>query len=237
MFRGYSTSHSSTVGLVLNLTTGHISPQYHLVYDELFSTVFSSSLQEDALPHRVFVPEVWNKLIQSGYDRLECLEEVDGSGNMPALSEDWLTPAEIDTRQFLRESRLLRQQTRHLEESVDPPSNVCPVVKTSSPVRHNQDITPIPFHDFGDTPAPPTPAAVSPLRYPPSPHPLVPTPQLQGRGQRIWKQNPKFFDQVKWLNFQTGSDIKQKVPSSMFNSIYLQTLQLKNKWTAINSMD
>jgi hypothetical protein len=35
MFLGFSTMHSSTVGLVLNLTTGQIRPQYHLVFDKL----------------------------------------------------------------------------------------------------------------------------------------------------------------------------------------------------------
>ena len=31
--------HSSTIGRILNLTTGFVSPQYHVVYDDLFSTV------------------------------------------------------------------------------------------------------------------------------------------------------------------------------------------------------
>ena len=39
IFVGYSTVHSSDVPLVLNLQTGHISPQYHVVFDDSFSTV------------------------------------------------------------------------------------------------------------------------------------------------------------------------------------------------------
>jgi hypothetical protein len=46
MFLGFSTNHSSTIGLVLNLVTGHLSPQYHLVHDELFTTVSTAALRD-----------------------------------------------------------------------------------------------------------------------------------------------------------------------------------------------
>ena len=35
VYVGSSSSHSETVGLILNMTTGSVSPQYHVVYDEL----------------------------------------------------------------------------------------------------------------------------------------------------------------------------------------------------------
>ena len=41
-FLGYSDEHSSLVANVRHLTTGHVSPQYHVVFDDLFQTVFSS---------------------------------------------------------------------------------------------------------------------------------------------------------------------------------------------------
>ena len=41
VFVGYSSRHSSDVPLVLNLQTGSISPQYHVVFDDDFSTVCS----------------------------------------------------------------------------------------------------------------------------------------------------------------------------------------------------
>ena len=49
MFVGFSYIHSSNVPLVLNLQTGHISPQYHVVFEDSFSTVPSRS-DSDALP-------------------------------------------------------------------------------------------------------------------------------------------------------------------------------------------
>ena len=44
---GHSPCHATTVALVLNLKTGLVSPQYHVVYDEEFSTVpYLSSIEE-----------------------------------------------------------------------------------------------------------------------------------------------------------------------------------------------
>ena len=43
VFVGFSTSHASSVPLVLNLSTGAITPQYHVVFDDWFNTVSSTS--------------------------------------------------------------------------------------------------------------------------------------------------------------------------------------------------
>ena len=53
MFMEFSTVHSSDVPLILNLRTGHISPQYHVVFDDDFTTV--PSISADAEP-----PPWWN---------------------------------------------------------------------------------------------------------------------------------------------------------------------------------
>ena len=42
MFMGLSPKHASTVPLVLNLDTGAITPQFHIVFDDWFATVSSS---------------------------------------------------------------------------------------------------------------------------------------------------------------------------------------------------
>jgi hypothetical protein len=41
-FLGYSDEHSSLVANVRHLKTGYISPQYHVVFDDLFESVFIS---------------------------------------------------------------------------------------------------------------------------------------------------------------------------------------------------
>ena len=40
-FLGFSRSHSSLVAMVRNLHTGHVSPQYHVVFDDKFETIFN----------------------------------------------------------------------------------------------------------------------------------------------------------------------------------------------------
>ena len=40
--------HAGNVSLILNLSTGHVSPQFHVVFDETFSTV--PSLKNGSVP-------------------------------------------------------------------------------------------------------------------------------------------------------------------------------------------
>ena len=53
---GFRKMHSTQVGLVLNLLTGSISPHYHVVFDDMFSTVVSSTAA---------YPELWIRLVKS----------------------------------------------------------------------------------------------------------------------------------------------------------------------------
>ena len=53
---GFSKMHSTQVGLVLNLLTGSISPQFNVVFDDIFSTVISSTSAD---------PEAWIRLVIS----------------------------------------------------------------------------------------------------------------------------------------------------------------------------
>ena len=52
VYLGTSTEHSSNVPLVLTLKTGSITPQYHVVFDDFFTTSVS---ERD-------IPETWDKL-------------------------------------------------------------------------------------------------------------------------------------------------------------------------------
>lgn len=48
VYLGHSPDHATTVPLVLNTTTGLVSPQFHMVFDDCFTT--TKSLQTDQLP-------------------------------------------------------------------------------------------------------------------------------------------------------------------------------------------
>ena len=93
-YLGVSPDHSSTIGHILNLRSGFISPQYHVIYDDLFSTVpnaESGGMLEPALDG-----PFWRKLIATGY---ESLLPDDDDDPLPDLYPDWLTDAEIRARQ------------------------------------------------------------------------------------------------------------------------------------------
>ena len=60
IYLGVSPHHSSTVHLVLNPATGNVSPQYHVVFDDTFSTVFSDG---------AFTESVWDSLLVSNVER------------------------------------------------------------------------------------------------------------------------------------------------------------------------
>ncbi|KAL7461742.1 hypothetical protein ACHAXS_003253, partial [Conticribra weissflogii] len=47
-FLGFSEQHSSLVACVRNLSTGFVSPQYHVVFDDLFQTIYNDTSLEDS---------------------------------------------------------------------------------------------------------------------------------------------------------------------------------------------
>ncbi len=57
IFVGYSSHHTSTVPLVLSTSTGLVSPQFHVVFDDSFSS--TTCLQTNELPTH------WSDLLQS----------------------------------------------------------------------------------------------------------------------------------------------------------------------------
>ena len=76
-FLGYSDEHSSLVANVRHLKTGHVSPQYHCVFDDLFQTVFSSD-KNDA------VVDAISNLLWDNSRELYVEQEFDANGNLPA---------------------------------------------------------------------------------------------------------------------------------------------------------
>ena len=67
MFVGLSDRHSIFVPLVLNLATGTITPQHHVVFDDLFATVVTSA---DEIPD--FNDPAWRNLFgESAFQYLE----------------------------------------------------------------------------------------------------------------------------------------------------------------------
>jgi hypothetical protein len=83
-----------------------LSPPYHVVYDEKFSTVTTTRLQIDALnvDSGTFTLNDWNDLITCGYDRHPALVEAMENGKLlPVLGEEWMSPAEVAEARALQE--------------------------------------------------------------------------------------------------------------------------------------
>jgi len=97
-FVGASPLHAENIGLVRNLTTGFISPQYHLVFDEWFETVNAPDNDE---------PSEWIDLCI--YNRFQTV--FDPTDIPPTLSPEWHNPKESVPSVPTRQGRPLLQQS------------------------------------------------------------------------------------------------------------------------------
>jgi hypothetical protein len=101
-FLGFSKLHSSSVGLIRNLQTGHISPQYHVIYDQTFDTV-TGGMQERAPVEltadtfHLYLRSKWD-----GEDRINALSDWDPQvdGELPNCPLSWDEETQLDTRRL-----------------------------------------------------------------------------------------------------------------------------------------
>jgi hypothetical protein len=89
VYLGSSPYHAQTVALILNLSTGHVSPQYHVVYGDDFTTVGSLKLGT--------VPTNWSELCESSRDLVTDVPfQLSPDWTQPSSTQptiDWLTHA------------------------------------------------------------------------------------------------------------------------------------------------
>jgi len=82
---GYSPNHASSVGLILNLQTGLVMLQYHVVHDDLFKTVYADGADP---------PQEWYELFM-----LNCFNTpIKEDTYKPKLNDKWLIPEELQER-------------------------------------------------------------------------------------------------------------------------------------------
>ena len=74
IYVGHSPVHAGTVALVLNPRTGHVSPQFHVIIDDLFTTVPSMASGT--------VPPNWAQLVESSRE-IVTTEKYDKNGPLP----------------------------------------------------------------------------------------------------------------------------------------------------------
>ena len=129
-FVGVSPHHAENIGLVRNLTTGYLSPQFHLVYDDLFETVYSNAEE---------TPQEWTDLCI--FHQFETV--FDEGEPPPSLSDEWLTPEEQALSRTATRRKNLRSSTRTWQSSktkdsrddftYEPPPQAAPRVAPELP--------------------------------------------------------------------------------------------------------
>ena len=147
VFVGFSKVHSSDVPLILNPRTGHISPQYHVVFDDTFSTVPSLSESEEPT-------QFWNEVDLDGMIHKIPLED-----SITYLDDDWLTPTELQEKERYNLRSTEIRQTYSTAKSTN--STTSPITTSLEPnlsmeegsklIQDNNSITSkelptIPFH-------------------------------------------------------------------------------------------
>jgi hypothetical protein len=89
-YMGISPIHSNkTVGIIRNLRTGSISPQYHVVYDPFFTTVHCDETKPPDPNEWKILNDQWRSIADADPDELDNID----------LDNEWLTKAEILNRQ------------------------------------------------------------------------------------------------------------------------------------------
>jgi hypothetical protein len=117
-FMGFSPQHSSTVARVLNPVTGSITPQYHVVLDEKFTTVASD--------RDIDMTEQYERLFQTSRERYLADHDLERDGPLPPLHDEWCDPQELERRRRQRESN----NGHHRVRAHDPdPAGVPPEAK------------------------------------------------------------------------------------------------------------
>ena len=100
---GVSHFHASTVPLVLNTSTGAITPQFHIVFDDWFATV---SANHNEIPD--FSSKEWNKMFGNSTYQYIMDEPTEQEGEFTDL---------IDTIN----SEIKSNQISQSQDNVDPP--------------------------------------------------------------------------------------------------------------------
>jgi hypothetical protein len=110
IFLGFSTLHSSQVPIVMNVDTGKISPQFHIIFDDKFKTVVSMSSGDSlgdqwkaifCLDRECYEDVDCNKNGNAILPPLTSLFKPDNSGNEITPTSPWMAPS--DTSHLISE--------------------------------------------------------------------------------------------------------------------------------------
>jgi hypothetical protein len=172
---GASPYHSSSVGLVRNLQTGSITPQYHLVYDNFFETVHNAPGDE---------PTEWPDLVV--FNRFRNEFDEDGE---PELQDDWLSPEELSDRKQ-KEAERRQAATTDPSDAADLPISNRQILPEQQRELQMPTTEPPPAPTPTNSPVPNPPPTADPSRPTTQPRPANREPTTDSTHQLHANTNP-----------------------------------------------
>jgi hypothetical protein len=108
IYLGISKHHSSTVHLILNPETGNISPQYHCIFDDTFSTVWADGL---------FDHNIWESLLTQVERHYSIEQNKEGKVTLPPDFTPF-SPDINETTTHFENQRQLEDNNKHNDTKV-----------------------------------------------------------------------------------------------------------------------
>ena len=163
---GWSPLHASTVPLILNLTTGHVSPQFHVVFDDWFTTVSTEDKSAEDIEDVVWSQLFNDHRFQVHFDDDDPME----------LDDEWLTEAE----RLEKHQKAAARVRARLPLSDDQPLGDDSPMKAPPPVTRPPVIVPpaVPQQSSEGQASSVPPVPATPVRHVP------PTPTMEQGQQR-----------------------------------------------------
>ena len=108
-FLGFSDEHSSLVARVRNLGTNFVSPQFHVVFDDMFSTIHNDVQMKDTAVQGIF-EDLFETCTDYYGEEIETPEGADAESDPPLeLGGEWLTEPERREKKARQEEWRARQ--------------------------------------------------------------------------------------------------------------------------------
>ena len=212
---GVSPVHAENIALVRNLTTGRLSPCYHVVFDDWFETCYATEDQE---------PSFWKDMCV--FDSYE--PAYDAIDNPPPLADEWLTAEEIAHKRSsrpVRQGRRLYQdlQTKSKDIKDDlayepPPSASVSPAQTREPSSQTREpsVSPRELHNWSREPPEVHTSSGSSSLSPSTSHSPAPAPRYPTRTRQ-----PRTLLEPTFANTQTYDPPKTAMLSAFTAALCL----------------
>ena len=140
-FVGFSDEHSSLVAKVRNLSTNFISPQFHIIFDDKFTTIQNDVKLGDTSLEAIFT-KLFDKC-RDYYGEEPLASDSDTQlDELPELHDEWLNEAERHEKKSRLKEKRARQLdivTEQIVEAEKPNTSydpVYPTLPTDGPPRN-----------------------------------------------------------------------------------------------------